>query len=288
MRLLCPECRQSLGDDLCCAESHCYGYENGVLRLLTNDFAAQLDEFTANVGRFRQADGARLIALEQYETLPESLAAVDFQWRLRSYDLAVVRKVAGERGGLSVLDVGAWNGWLSHRLTLLGHHVTAVDYFADVRDGLGASKYYSTRFLTIQMDLLDLGVLTQPFDLIILNRCLQFQPDPLAFVESTAALLVPDGILLALGLEFFFDSSQKQMQVDELAERVRSDFGFDLFLRPTKGYLDRRDRDRLISAGMAMHSYPRLRLANLRARLQPGRPRHEYGLLRQSSVEHSP
>ena len=39
---------------------------------------------------------------------------------------------------IRVLDVGAGNSWLSHRLASFGHQVVAVDRLDDELDGLGA------------------------------------------------------------------------------------------------------------------------------------------------------
>ena len=72
---------------------------------------------------------------------------------------------------LKILDLGAWNGWLSNQLSSDGHElVTAIDYFLHERDGLAAKKYYPNEFLAIQMDLEDLSILPYNYDIIIINR----------------------------------------------------------------------------------------------------------------------
>jgi 2-polyprenyl-3-methyl-5-hydroxy-6-metoxy-1,4-benzoquinol methylase len=199
------------------------------------------------------------------------------EWRLRGYDLAILLKLLRPRRR-RVLDVGAWNGWLSHRLSLQGCEVTAVDYFADEHDGLGARKFYSTNWRAIQIDLTDLSVLDECFDIIVLNRCLQFFPDPLTCVRAACQMLSPGGRLIATGLQFYQDPSHKARQVAETRQSYQERYGFELFLRPTKAYLDFDDMKDLEAAGLALKPYPQLRLANLKAAFKRAQPRHLYGV----------
>ncbi|NOX62943.1 MAG: class I SAM-dependent methyltransferase [Chloroflexi bacterium] len=253
--------------------------KDGVLRLVAADFAPRLDAFTRQWTAIRKAEG-RLLDPNILPLLPDAATVRDdFQWRLRRYDLEVLGELLAGRSGLRALDVGAWNGWLSYRLTQWGHQVTAIDYFADEIDGLAALKFYPRQWRAIQMDLLDLSLLDESFDVVILNRCLQFQPDPVAFWNAARERVAAGGMLLALGLEFFRDASQKAAQVAALKRHYEQKHRFDLFLRPTKGYLDWTDKTRLEAAGMKIRSYPQLRLANLRARVRPRRPFHAYGVV---------
>jgi 2-polyprenyl-3-methyl-5-hydroxy-6-metoxy-1,4-benzoquinol methylase len=177
-----------------------------------------------------------------------------------------------------VLDIGAWNGWLSHRLAARGHDVTAIDYFADAYDGLGAQRWYSTTWRAIQMDLADLAPLNQCYDVVIVNRCVQFFTDPAAAVAAAQRQVAPGGLLLLTGLQVFHDPRVKADAVARLRQTYAARYGHDLFLRPTRGYLDRTDTTRLHERGITMRPYPQLWLANLRARLDPTRPRHAYGV----------
>jgi 2-polyprenyl-3-methyl-5-hydroxy-6-metoxy-1,4-benzoquinol methylase len=204
----------------------------------------------------------------------------DFQWRLRRYDLAVVRRLLSGRRGQRILDVGAWNGWLSHRMAGDGHLVTAIDYFVDEFDGLGAKKFYSTSWQAIQMDLADLHVLDESFDAILLNRCVQFFPQPAAYVAQAKAQLAPGGLLILTGLELYRDPRAKAARVAQLLDSHRQRYGCELFLRPTKGYLDFADKAQLEAQGVQIKPPWQLLPANLKARLRPTLPRHCYGVCR--------
>lgn len=281
MTLRCPDCREPLDGERVCRNGHRFEERDGVLSLVAAGFGQRLATFTRALRQVRREQGRRLEDPAAYEELPSGTRVRgDFHWRLRRYDLAVLERLIDLRQRLTILDVGAWNGWLSHRLASRGHEVTAVDYFDDPFDGLGARRFYSSSWRAIQMDLSDLSVLGQKFDLVVLNRCVQFATEPVRFVARAAERVAPGGLLVMTGLEFFLDPRAKAARVAAEARAHREAHGFDLFLFPTRGLLDGDDLRALERLGIRFRPYPRLRLANLRARFLPTRPRHAFGILR--------
>jgi 2-polyprenyl-6-hydroxyphenyl methylase/3-demethylubiquinone-9 3-methyltransferase len=278
--LLCPDCRRQIDlAGLRCACGLGFEYRDGVLRLLGRAFGRELRAFTAIFSAIRQAQGKRLLAPTAYPLLPGGPAVRgQHEWRLRRYDLALARRLLRGRGVQRILDVGAWNGWLSNRLARDGHDVTAVDYFDDPLDGLGARQFYGSDWRAIQLDITDLGVLNERYDLAIVNRCLQFAGDPAGFVAHVAERVAPGGTLLLTGLHIFRDARRKAAEVARMQQQHRERFGVELFLRPTKGYLDADDSQMLRASGFSLRPYGRLAVANARALLSPQRPLHLYAI----------
>lgn len=281
MTYLCPTCRTPLDDARVCANGHAFAETDGVLALLDPAFAAQLTAFSEAFGRVRASAAMRLLDPTVYQRLPVTPPGhPSHEWRLRRYDLALLRRLLRRRPRQTILDVGAWNGWLSNRLAGDGHTVTAVDYFDDEYDGLRAKKFYASSWQAVQMDLLDLPVLGEVFDVIILNRCVQFFPQPAAAVAQAKTLLAAGGLLILTGLELYRAPRAKAARVAHLLHSHRQRYGFELFLRPTKGYLDWADKAQMEAQGVQIKPYWPLLPANFKALLRPALPRHGYGVYR--------
>lgn len=279
----CPSCGEPVEAGAArCAGGHRFEVADGVLRLLEPAFAARLEAFTSAFGRLRERDGRRLPAPPVYPRLP---AARELrhrpEWRVRRYDLALVRRLLADGATSRVLDVGAWNGWLAHNLAEDGHDVVAVDYFDDPFDGLRARRHYpAPRWRAVQLDLERLDLLEDRFDLVVLNRCVQFAADPVAAVGRAAARAAPGGAVVLTGLELFRDPSVRAAAVAHDVERWRA-AGIEPLVR-YKGWLDRDDAARLAAAGVCLRSYrqPRMWAARLRALLDPRRGDPRWGIRR--------
>ncbi|MCP4420602.1 MAG: methyltransferase domain-containing protein [Chloroflexi bacterium] len=279
MHLLCPNCRKNLTPQTwSCPNGHKFRYENGVLILLESAFGEKLHAFTTQFSKLRQKEGRRLMDSAVYEHLPYIQdARGEHEWRVRRYDLSVIRKLLKSRKTLRVLEIGAWNGWLSHHLSQMGYQVIAVDYFADEYDGLGAKKFYSSDWQAIQMDLRDLSIINQQFDLVILNRCVQFFENPPAYTMMAAQKVAPGGNLLLLGLQFFSNPRKKIQGVLDLQTHFNQN-GFDFF-KPIKGYLDESDKQQMHTQEIKLFLYPQLWLSSAKAHFIKTSPKYYYGCL---------
>ncbi|MBA2569575.1 MAG: methyltransferase domain-containing protein [Chloroflexi bacterium] len=230
------------------------------------------------VSGWRASQGRAPLPAEALPALPGGAhVAGDHEWRLRRHDLDLVRSLLRRRPPSRVLDFGAWNGWLSHRLAAGGHEVTAADPFVGGA-ALGARWPGVVGWRRVQAELGDLERLDERFDVVIANRCLQFTPDPVAAVETLRRLLEPGGMLIATGLMIYRSPETPAARIAAEREAFRAWSGLELFLAPTRGILDRSDWARLEAAGMRTSPYGALRLANLRARLDRGRPEHRYAI----------
>ena len=279
MPVLCPTCRQALDQQtLSCANGHQFTRTDGVLALLSDPFGQALRNFVGTVARFRADQGLRLPEPAVYEALPFApQVRANGEWRWRCADVNNILRLLAGREARTILDIGAWNGWLSHQLAKRGHQVTAIDFFADEYDGLGAKKFYSTAWQAIQMDLADLSILDQCFDVVIVNHGLHFFPQPLAHVAAAEQRVAPGGLLIVIGLQFYQDPALRIQQLAARQADFRNRYGQEMFLRPTKGYLDMADKVKLAEMGLRLKPYRHFWLRNLIARLRPTWPLFYFG-----------
>ena len=286
LSLHCPTCAQPLtaaipDETLACTNSHIFRYEQDVLVLLDAAFQQKLTRFLAVFEPLRQKEAKRLEESAVYQTLPFTPhLQTNPEWRMRTYDIAILRQLLAGREAQQILEIGAWNGWLSNWLTQQGYDVTAVDYFADEYDGLRAQKHYQAKWQAIQMDLTDLSVLNGRFDIVILNRCVQFFANPLAYTGSVQEKVAPGGLLILIGLSFFQDYAAKAKAVADLHSHLRQNGIPEL--QPMKGYLDFVDKQQLEARGVQLRPYPQLWRANLKSRFNKAAPRYFYGVYSQA------
>jgi 2-polyprenyl-3-methyl-5-hydroxy-6-metoxy-1,4-benzoquinol methylase len=279
--MLCPQCGEKINEQaLVCAAGHPIDIQEGVLVLLDEAFRRELQAFVETFARIRSDEGMRVLDETLYDHLPYvSIEAHRHEWRLRRYDWEVVRALLMSRQAQRILDVGAWNGWLSNRLADRGHRVTAVDYFTDPYDGLGAMQFYPRRWRAIQMELRDLALLDEEFDTVVLNRCTHFFEEPLAFTRQAMQRLAPGGLLIVIGLPFYRDASAKVQQMARLRAKFQQ-YGTDQF-KPMRGFLDMQDWKQLRTLGVELRPYRQLWRGNLKARwLSRYKPFYAYGLWR--------
>jgi SAM-dependent methyltransferase len=231
---VCPECgstlvapataRASTGPRICrsCdAEVACRG---GILRFLPDTRLAQIEPLIAQYRRVREQDGYRPRAAAYYRGLPR-VARSDPQyldWHVRQESFRHLCSRVLTRLGrrpLRVLDLGAGTGWLSHRLTLLGHVCVAVDWLDDPDDGLGAARHYPTTFTRLQADFDHLPLVGGQFDAVIFNGSLHYAANPIATMRDALKALTDGGALVVMDSPVFVSDADGQRM---LAERQQA------------------------------------------------------------------
>lgn len=274
MGVRCPKCHQALDLEAGhCASDHRFTWENGVLVLLPDALRRQLDAI------YQHRQGVTLPPIPDYNRLPWSLKKQHFEWRMRCHDAEVVQRlIDGGPPARQILEIGAWNGWLTHRLARAGHQVTAVDYTSHPTDGLGAIVHYDTDWLAIQMDLTDLSIFEPDYDLVIVNHGLHLFSDPAAYIRQARRLLKPGGQLVLLSLTFYRDPGQRRQQLAQLTRTFEQQYGVPFLLKPSRGYMDSDDKTALAALGIRLRRYPQRWQANLKALLNPAAPAYYYGV----------
>lgn len=181
---------------------------DGILRFLSDTRLAQIEPMIAQYRRIREQDGYRSPSEAYYRQLPW-VARGDPQravWRVRQESFRhLCRRVLPRlrRQPPRVLDMGAGNGWLSHRLTLLGSVCVAVDWLDDPDDGLGAARHYPTTFTLLQADFDHLPLVGGQFDAVIFNGSLHYAANPIATLRNASRALVDGGMLVVMDSPVF-------------------------------------------------------------------------------------
>jgi len=261
----CPICQQMIGQS---SPEH-----NGVCLAISDKMREHVSAL------YQHRTETTLPANTDYNQLPFNMCDQDFVWRIRCFDARWIKRQLSDQTGLNILEIGAWNGWLSHHLARAGHQLTAIEYSDHPTDGLGAKQRYDADWHTIQMDAADLSIFKTQFDVIIINHGLHYFPGPVDYVQTARALLAPGGRLFLLNLIFYKDPSQRIQQIERQSTAFEREQGYSYFVHPSRGYMDIQDRDHMMKMDINMRPYPIMWRANLKARWKSTAPRYCYGIL---------
>lgn len=245
-RFACPECRTDLagGDD---GRQHCgacgrrYERHDGIWRFLTEARAEAAEPFARHYRAVRERDGYRVSSPDYYRRLPE-VAAGDphaAEWRVRreSYEHLQRFVLHPARRPMRILDLGAGNGWLSHRLASQGHEVSALDRIADDLDGLGAARHYPARFVSVQASFDAPPFAAGQFDVVMFNGSLHYAPDVAATLASARRVLVDGGTLAVMDSPMFHDERSGRAMIADMVGRFECAYGIRDVVRMGAGYL---------------------------------------------------
>ncbi len=284
MKLLCPICGALLDAEATrCPQRHAIGRgAGGVIRLMAPDFAARVDRFELALADHLARQNRARLRPEDYGDLPFGPAARGLPaWVGRAHDLALIRQYAPAGTGMQVLDLGAWNGWLSDALTRAGHTVTAVSFFGGDEDGLGArSRYPHPYWTAIQMDEARLDLIGETFDLVVLNRCLHAAPDPAERLREALKILRPGGVVIATGLPIYRDPGRRAAEFARSAAAFERRYGIPYRLGPGQDWLGPKEVAGLARLGAAFGGYPGQRFREWKARISRTSPILRYLVMR--------
>jgi SAM-dependent methyltransferase len=245
-RFACPECGADLAATepdrfVCEACAAGYSRRDSVWRFLTPARQARLEPFIRQYRTVREREGYRAPAAAYYRRLP-SVPTTDphaGEWQIRreTYHHFLRHVLAAGPLPLHVLDLGAGNGWLSHRLSTLGHRAVAVDALDDADDGLGAARHYDTAFPLVQADFDALPFAAAQFDLVVFNGSLHYAPDMTATLERAHRLLAPGGALAVMDSPMFRADRDGSAMVRDTLRRFMATCGFTEVVQQGIGYL---------------------------------------------------
>jgi SAM-dependent methyltransferase len=242
----CPQCGAAVREAgsqrvACVACRQVFERQTGIWRFLTASRRDRLEPFLQQYRIIRQHDGRRPPTPQYYRRLPmvrdDDPNATEWRIRRETYHNLLLHVFRGDQPGFRVLDVGAGSGWLSHRLTALGHRAVAVDIIDDEADGLGAARHYSTTFPVVQADFDAPPFASRQFDVVVFNGSLHYSADPAATLERAHRLLAEGGTLVVMDSPMFVTAKDGAAMVDDNARRFRSTCGLAEVVRPGVGFL---------------------------------------------------
>ncbi|MFT6209533.1 MAG: 2-polyprenyl-3-methyl-5-hydroxy-6-metoxy-1,4-benzoquinol methylase [Bacteroidia bacterium] len=246
-----------------------YAYQDlgGLHSFLKPELRRRLEDFLEAFEDFREKQNNRILDPKKYPELP-FVDENPESWKNRQRDIEFLEKIfsiAGKR----VLEIGAWNGWLSNRLALSGATVCAIDYFKDPYDGLAAKTHYpNSNWTTIQMDCEDLTVFRPGFQFIIFNWHLMTCSEPWKVIEQAIQLLANDGVLIILGFLVVKKTDDTEAYFKQVSNQFQKEYKLPFGLRPFTGYFTPIDLNHLRNSGFQTTRYNSLK-GVLKAILKP-------------------
>jgi len=199
--------------------------------------SAERSRYLAAYARLREREGrgsggeAELLALPYVTTGP---LASQWEVRARTYDrfvgsvLAPCARAVAPRP-LRVLDLGAGNGWLCYRLSLLGHRPVALDLRMDAVDGLGAAAPYARHlprvFERVAGSFEDLPFRSRLFDVALFNASLHYAERLSGALVEAARVVASGGRLAILDSPFYGRPETGEAMVQERRRNTRRDLG---------------------------------------------------------------
>jgi SAM-dependent methyltransferase len=231
-RFACPACKTPLDDPPAAAPwwcAHCgerFEPRGGVLPFLAAPAVAAATAFASQYRTVRARDGSWPIRRHDYLLLPcvPSDHPQRAEWRIRRASYVHLQRSL-RRDRLRIVDIGAGCGWLSHRLTALGHRVAAVDRLDDDIDGLGACRHYPAPFAAVCADFNALPFAPAQFDLAVFNASLHYSQDPAATLAETRRVLAPGGAVAVMDSPMFRDPDDGRGMLADQRRRFTTDAG---------------------------------------------------------------
>lgn len=195
--------------------------------------SASLSEFCLAYAKHRDNEG-RAYRGDDLRSLPYlARGPLAQQWtvRARSFDafLNCIVKPLAYRGTLDILDLGAGNGWLCHRLARIGHRALALDIRDDEVDGIGAAKGFledsPREFQCVTASFNDLPFANLSFDLTLFNASLHYATDLGRVLSEAARVTRKGGSVAILDSPFYARERDGELMLAEKRMRGATLFG---------------------------------------------------------------
>jgi SAM-dependent methyltransferase len=184
------------------------------------------------------------------------------QWAVKArtfeaFEARVLRPLARRRRRpLTLLDLGAGNGWLSYRTALRGHSAIAIDIRGDDVDGLGAARPYidrtagriETRIATFEA----LPAESASVDLAVFNASIHYALDLRAVLDEARRTVRPGGMIAILDSPFYRREADGITMVAAKQADAASRFGSEVDILTAFPFIEFLTRERLAIASRSL------------------------------------
>jgi SAM-dependent methyltransferase len=166
------------------------------------------------------------------------------QWKIRAcsyrcFEHSVLRPEARRlRRPLRILDLGAGNGWMSHRIATQGHNTVALDIFTDRLDGLGAICHYDAHISGVAAEFDRLPFCAESFDLVVFNSSFHYSSDYRKTLLETRRCLKTTGLLIVIDSPVYEAREHGERMRAERQKYFESTYGFPSDALNSIEYLD--------------------------------------------------
>lgn len=261
----CPRCGTALDlvavDELRCPKDDLrFEQRDGIWRFLLPERVATFEQFTREYETVRRAEGRGIVNGDlsaYYRALPyfdlTGRRSADWHIRAVSFDVFVAqvfRPLELEKSPLTVLDLGAGNGWLSNQLSKRGHHIAAIDLTTNDFDGLGCFRYFAHPFTPLQAEFEHIPLADACADLVIFNASLHYAVDFGVTLSEALRVLKPQGKLVILDSPVYHNAQSGAKMVQERESQFVRQYGFPSNALPSKNYLT---YDEIKQLGESLH-----------------------------------
>ncbi len=190
--------------------------------------ASPRQQFVADYQRIRSAEGRGSPNPDYYRALPfrDLTGANAWQWQMRARTFRYFDHHILPTAPCDILDLGAGNGWLSHRLRERGHRPVAVDIFNDEMDGLRAVRHYPKPFPTIEASFDELPLPKTRFDLALFNASIHYSADYARTLGEVRRCLRPDGRVVILDSPVYARREHGERMRSERQALFEHQYGF--------------------------------------------------------------
>jgi SAM-dependent methyltransferase len=259
--LRCPKCSANLAgiayhalgqrhEAIECGKcSFLLNQEQGIWLALTIERFRHFERFLREYEIVRRAEGRGSADSHFYLSLPyvDRTDTNAWQWaiRARTYNYIERQILSGLDTNAShpftILDLGAGNGWLSHRLATLGHRPIAVDLQTNKFDGLGAATHYRHTlpmlFPRFQSELDRLPFADSQFDCAIFNASFHYSENYVRTLSEAIRCLRPGATVVIADTPFYSRDEAGQQMIAERRKNFQKQFGFSSDSVASREYL---------------------------------------------------